>query len=258
MVKNRTEADESHEESPLLSNTRENDERYGSTITAADVPTIVDDGGPGLQPESQPAIANGSAGHDVKTTQRADNPFLGGVTRTRFWLIFGCIQLQFFVATFDSTLMASSHPVITSYFNASNSASWLSTAFLITNTSFQPLFGRVSDTIGRKPPYIFAFVVLGAGTTWCALAESIGSLIAARAVCGLGAAGVMAMGAILVNDLVPIEIRGTYQSYINIFYGAGSACGAAFGGVLCETIVGHFFYSMMVKYFDVFFKDVSG
>jgi MFS family permease len=91
---------------------------------------------------------------------------------------------------FDSTLMASSHPVITSYFNASNSASWLSTAFLLTSTALQPLFGRLSDTIGRRQLYLLGISFLAVTTAWCALAQSIGSFIAARAFCGLGAAGV--------------------------------------------------------------------
>ncbi|KAF2703218.1 MFS general substrate transporter [Pleomassaria siparia CBS 279.74] len=117
---------------------------------------------------------------------------------------------------FDSTLMASSHPVITSYFNASNSASWLSTAFLLTSTALQPLFGRVSDTIGRRPLYLSGLLFLAASTGWCAGAQSIASFIAARAFCGLGAAGV--------------------QAYINLFYGGGSAAGAAFGGFLCDRI----------------------
>ncbi|GME57293.1 multidrug resistance protein fnx1 [Neofusicoccum parvum] len=73
-------------------------------------------------------------------------------------------------------------------------------------------------------------------TAWCALAQSIVSFIAARAFCGLGAGGVLAMGSILTNDLVPIEIRGNYQAYINLFFGLGQACGAAFGGFLCDTL----------------------
>lgn len=73
------------------------------------------------------------------------------VSPARFWLIFGGIMLGYVVAFFDSTLMASSHPVITSYFHTSNSASWLSNSFLLTSTAFLPLFGRISDTFGRKP-----------------------------------------------------------------------------------------------------------
>jgi MFS family permease len=44
------------------------------------------------------------------------------------------------------------------------------------------------------------------------------------------------LGNIMTNDLVSIEVRGTYQAYINLFYGGGSAAGAAFGGFLCDTI----------------------
>jgi MFS family permease len=40
----------------------------------------------------------------------------------------------------------------------------------------------------------------------------------------------------MTNDLVKIEYRGTYQAYINLFYGLGSASGAAFGGFLCDTL----------------------
>ncbi|RWA03451.1 hypothetical protein EKO27_g11656, partial [Xylaria grammica] len=69
----------------------------------------------------------------------------------RFRVVFAGIMLTYFIANFDSTIMASSHPVITSHFQASNMASWLTTAFLLTATAFQPLMGRLSDTVGRKP-----------------------------------------------------------------------------------------------------------
>jgi MFS family permease len=169
-------------------------------------------------------------------TASGNSQYIGNYTKAQFWFLYGPVLLQYFVATFDSTLMASSHPVITSYFHSSNSASWLSTAFMLTSTAFQPLFGRISDTIGRRPLYMFALIMFIATTAWCALAQSMTSFIIARAFCGLGAGGVMAMGSIMTNDLVKIEYRGTYQAYINIGFGLGSSCGAAFGGFLCDTI----------------------
>ncbi|KAF1989199.1 MFS general substrate transporter [Aulographum hederae CBS 113979] len=189
--------------------------------------------GPSEEGDIQPHRNDGdsySAGESSKSE------YLGGVSNAKFWVIFGSVCALYFVACFDNTLMASSHPVITSYFNASNAATWLSTSFMLTSTSFQPLFARISDTIGRKPLYLFALIMFVLTTAWCAVAQSIGSFIAARAACGLGAGGVMAMGSIMTNDLVPIEIRGTYQAYINLAYGLGSACGAAFGGFLCDSL----------------------
>lgn len=72
------------------------------------------------------------------------------------------------------------------------------------------------------------------------------SFIIARAVCGLGAGGMMAMGSIITSDLVPIEIRGTYQAYINIMYGIGAASGAALGGAIAVSILS--FSSLLVMW----------
>lgn len=131
--------------------------------------------------------------------------FLGEASPGRFWLIFGQILSAQFMASFDGTLMASSHPVITSHFQAANAASWLSTAFLLTSTAFQPLLGRLSDAMGRKPLFVTSLGIFVVATAWCAAAGSIESFVAARAVCGLGAGGSITLGSIITSDLVPIE-----------------------------------------------------
>lgn len=162
--------------------------------------------------------------------------YLNGLSASHFWLIFGNLLALNFISNFDGTLMASSHPVITSYFNSSNSASWLSTSFLLTSTAFQPLLGSLSDSLGRKKPYIVTMCIFALATLWCALAQSMTSFIIARAVCGVGAGGIMTLGSIIVSDLVPIERRGAYQSYLNIVYGIGSTLGAALGGFMADYL----------------------
>jgi MFS family permease len=62
------------------------------------------------------------------------------------------------------------------------------------------------------------------------------SFIVARAVCGFGAGGVITLGSIITSDLVPIEIRGVYQSYINIIFGCGGSLGAALGGAIADSL----------------------
>ncbi|KID81785.1 Major facilitator superfamily domain, general substrate transporter [Metarhizium guizhouense ARSEF 977] len=162
--------------------------------------------------------------------------FLNGTSPSHFWYIYSQILMVHFIGYFDGTIMASSHPVITSYFGAANSASWLSTAFLLTSTAFQPLLGRLSDAVGRKPLFLGSLAIFGLATLWCALADSIEAFVVARAFCGLGAGGSMTVGSIITSDLVPIERRGAYQSYMNIIYGVGSALGAALGGAMAEAL----------------------
>lgn len=216
---------EASERTPLLAKAQEPGTGEGVTSSQDVVEAVIDSTAPGLGPDQV---------HGAETAKQSD--YMLEMSKTRFWLIYSGVLLQYFVAMFDSTLMASAHPVITSYFNSSNAASWLSTAFMLTSTTFNPLFGRVSDMIGRKPLYLFALTMFMATTIWCALAKSMTSFIIARAFCGLGAGGVMAMGSIMTNDLVRIEVRGTYQAYINLFFGLGGSCGAAFGGFLCDRI----------------------
>ncbi|KAL2177632.1 uncharacterized protein P884DRAFT_199753 [Thermothelomyces heterothallicus CBS 202.75] len=158
--------------------------------------------GSGAAPGEETPLLQNTTTAALDGTAKSDNPYLGGVSVTRFWLLFLQINASYFIACFDSTIMASSHPVITSYFGSSNSASWLSTAFLLTSTSFQPVLGGFSDAVGRKGPYVITMVVFLFATLWCALAQSMTSFIVARAFCGLGAGGVTTLGSIIVPAIV--------------------------------------------------------
>jgi MFS family permease len=174
------------------------------------------------------------------------------VSGPRFKYLFTSIILGNTIAFFDSTLMASSHPVITSYFDASNSASWLSTVFYLTSTVSQPLYGRTSDTLGRRPVYLFASVLFLLSTAWCALAGSIGSFIAARAVCGIGAGGVMSVANVILSDVVKIEYRGIYQSYYNLSYGIGNGLGASLGGLMVDKLGWRWAFGVQVPFIALF------
>ncbi|KAK2744217.1 hypothetical protein FQN55_006901 [Onygenales sp. PD_40] len=188
----------------------------------------------GVESDGVNVVGSAAESSSKKVSSQSDHYI--DVTPAQFWVIFGAVLFSYLIVFFDSTLMGSIHPVITSHFNAANSASWLSTAFLLTCTAFQPIIGRLSDTFGRRPIYLFTIVVFLITTAWCAWAQSIGSFIAARAFCGLGAGAVTSMGMIITSDLIWIEYRGIYQSYINFAYGIGGSLGLACGGFLADSI----------------------
>lgn len=167
-------------------------------------------------PQSQPTETTTLLPKPTESESPRNVPYRNVISGPRFHFLFWSVIFGCTIAFFDTTLMASSHPVITSYFNASNAASWLSTVFYLTSTVFQPIFGRVSDTIGRRPVLLFVIIMFFTSTVWCGAAGSIGSFIAARAVSGIGAGGAVSLAAILTSDMVKIEYRGIYQSYFNV------------------------------------------
>jgi MFS family permease len=194
-------------------------------------------------PRSGANGVNGANGHAAEADDDEDedppkskSPYLAGVSVPRFWLIFSTVLLAYFVACFDGTIMLSSHPVITSYFHGSNSASWLSTSFQLASTVTSPVAGRLSDSFGRKVPFIIMMSIFTLGTLWCALAQSMTSFIIARAICGVGAGSMMSLASMIVSDVIPISIRGTYQAIMNILYGFGASSGAAFGGAMADHL----------------------
>ena len=81
-----------------------------------------------------------------------------------------------------------------------------------------------------------ALVAAGGLYGWRGSDGSQGVSCIARAACGVGAGGIMTLGSIIVSDLVPIERRGAYQSYLNIVYGIGSTLGAALGGFMADYL----------------------
>src|SRR5271168_457168 len=61
--------------------------------------------------------------------------------------------------------------------------------YFLTLTTFQPLYGKLSDIFGRKPTLLFAYSIFGLGCLFCGMARTMHELIAARAFAGIGGGG---------------------------------------------------------------------
>ncbi|EAW19081.1 MDR family MFS transporter [Aspergillus fischeri NRRL 181] len=146
------------------------------------------------------------------------------------------IMSNVFLSGFDGTITASTYAVISSEFNAANTASWLTTSYLITSTAFQPLYGRFSDIFGRRVSFFTATITFVIGCLGCGIADDIVFLNTMRALTGIGGGGLMTMATIVNSDLIPFRRRGMYQALQNGMHGFGSICGASFGGSIVDTV----------------------
>lgn len=104
------------------------------------------------------------------------------------------IMANVFLYGFDSTITAATYAVISSEFDSANTASWLTTSYLVTSTAFQPLYGRVSDIFGRRICFFISTITFAAGCLGCGLAKNVVLLNCMRALTGFGGGGLMTMG----------------------------------------------------------------
>ena len=90
-----------------------------------------------------------------------------------FVLIEIALFANVFLYGFDSTITAATYAVISSEFDAANTASWLTTSYLVTTTAFQPLYGRFSDIFGRRICFFVSTVTFAVGCLGCGLANTV-------------------------------------------------------------------------------------
>ncbi|KAF2427559.1 MFS multidrug transporter [Tothia fuscella] len=150
--------------------------------------------------------------------------------------LFPALGIGVLLAAADMTIIVSSYGKIGSELDALNSTSWIATAYFLTMTSFQPLYGKLSDIFGRKLCLLFAYVIFGLGCLFCGLAQDMNQLILSRAFAGIGGGGMTTVVSILLSDIVSLRERGKWQGYINIIYATGAGIGAPLGGVLADSI----------------------
>ncbi|KAK6349224.1 hypothetical protein TWF730_009976 [Orbilia blumenaviensis] len=141
-----------------------------------------------------------------------------------------------FLAAMDNMVVASIYGRIGSDLNQLSQTSWIATAYLLTTTCFQPLYGKLSDIFGRKACLLFAYATFAIGSCWCGLARSMDELIVARAFAGIGGGGMTALVSIVVSDLVPLHKRGTWQGFLNVIYATGASSGAPLGGLMADGV----------------------
>lgn len=145
--------------------------------------------------------------------------------------------LGLFLAALDMTIVATAGPAIQRDLNIEASLyAWITTANLVASTTAIPIFGKLSDVFGRKPVLIWSIGVFMLGSLLAGLAPSTLPLILARAVQGLGAAGLLTNAFAIVADLFPPAIRGRYVGIFGAVFGLASVIGPFLGGFLTDNL----------------------
>ncbi|KAF8514717.1 major facilitator superfamily domain-containing protein [Hysterangium stoloniferum] len=124
---------------------------------------------------------------------------------------------------------------ISSEYKQSNQAGWLGTSYLLATCTFIPLYGRLSDAMGRRGANQTVVFFAGLGTLCCGLSNSLGMLNVARFLSGIGGGGVFTTATVITSDMFfSMRDRGLAQGIASIFNGAGAGFGGPLGGWISD------------------------
>jgi EmrB/QacA subfamily drug resistance transporter len=151
------------------------------------------------------------------------------------------VLLAMFLAALDQTIIATALPTIGRDLHDLEHLPWVVTSYLLTATTVTPLYGKFSDTHGRRVTLLIGIATFIVGSIACALAPSMLVLILARGLQGLGGGGLISLAQTVFADLVsPIE-RPRYQVYFASVFVTSSLVGPVLGGFFAE----HLHWSMI-------------
>ncbi|KAG0703136.1 major facilitator superfamily domain-containing protein [Suillus ampliporus] len=140
--------------------------------------------------------------------------------------------MTLFLATTDSTIVSTSLPTIVSELRATQSQyTWVGVAYMLTQTACQPLYGRLSDLVGRKNVLYVSMMIFALGSLLCGAAKTIMSLIISRGVAGLGGGGIVSSVWVITSEIVEPKSRAKWSQALSVTWSCSAIAGPILGGL---------------------------
>jgi EmrB/QacA subfamily drug resistance transporter len=156
--------------------------------------------------------------------------------------------LGVFMENLDHTIMATAGPSVVDDLGGMPLFPWVFSVYLLTSTIFIPVFGKLADQFGRKPFLLIGFLTFVVASVLSANAETMGQLIAYRALQGLGAAPLMPIAFSMLFTLVQPEKQGKLQALFAAVNGLSLILGPIIGAFLTEHYSWHWVFWINVPF----------
>jgi len=167
------------------------------------------------------------------------NPTTGA---RRGWTL-AIVSIGLFMMVLDNLVVNVALPSIHRDLGASiQTLEWTVNAYILAYAVLLLTGAALGDRIGRKRMFIAGIAIFTAGSAAAALSPSIGLLIVARAVQGVGAAVVTPLTLTLLAEAFPPEQRGLALGVWSGISGIGVALGPLVGGALTQVASWHWIF----------------
>lgn len=146
------------------------------------------------------------------------------------------LMLSIFLVAIDATILSTAVPTIVAELGGFELFPWLFSAYLLAQVATVPIYGKLLDSIGRRPVMFVGIGLFLLGSILSATAWDMTSLIAFRAIQGLGAGAIMPTAFTVASDIYTVRERARAQAYISSVWAVAAVTGPTLGGIFSEFI----------------------
>lgn len=156
------------------------------------------------------------------------------------------IFLTTFMTAIEGTIVSTAMPTIVSDLNGLEIMNWVVSIFLLMTAVSTPIYGKLADSVGRKPVFLFGIAVFVIGSALCGIAQNMVELILFRVIQGLGSGAVQPVAVTIIADLYTLEKRAKMLGLNSGFWGVASVIAPLLGGFIVQHLSWHWIFYINV------------
>lgn len=165
------------------------------------------------------------------------------------YIAIGSVLIVLAMTMLDGTVVNVALPVLAKEFNVSDaSAVWIVTVYQLIITMLLLPVSSMGDIYSYRRNYILGIIIFTLGSGLCALSQSFGVIIAARAVQAVGAAMAMAVNVALVRLIYPPQYLGRGLAVNTMVIAIASAAGPSLAGAILSVTSWHWLFLINVPF----------
>ncbi|USI74376.1 DHA2 family efflux MFS transporter permease subunit [Sphingomonas morindae] len=159
------------------------------------------------------------------------------------WLIIIVISLATFMEVLDTSIanVALTH-IAGSLAVSEDEATWVLTSYLVANAVVVPISGWLSEVVGRKRFYMISVALFTGASVLCGFAPSLGFLVVARILQGIGGGGLAPSEQSIIADTFPPAKRGLAFAAYGVVVIVAPTLGPTLGGWITDNLSWHWIF----------------
>ncbi|KRO00269.1 major facilitator superfamily permease [Levilactobacillus paucivorans] len=162
--------------------------------------------------------------------------------QTNVKVVTGAVFVATFMSAIEGTIVSTAMPTIVGDLQGVALMNWVFSIFLLTSAIATPIYGKLADTVGRKLVFLVGLFVFVVGSTLSGMSHSMETLIAWRALQGIGAGAIMPVSFTILADIYPVEQRARVMGLNGSAWGIAAVVAPLLGGFIVDHLSWHWIF----------------